>query len=163
MNTTRATILLVLLGLLAACVAGPGASTTPTLGTVTTLRVERAIPNAGITMSPPTTQIAAIQAKDALAVCTSGVASCPDGPAAAELAIATDSGSGRVDAAGKMTLLMNHKLVWALSWSDVQCTHSGPPPLPGASPAPRFTACDVVAFVDANTGAFLYTLSYAHQ
>jgi hypothetical protein len=65
--------------------------------------------------------------------------------------------------AGKVTLLMDHRLVWALSWSDVPCAHSGPAPLPGESVGPRFTQCDVTVFVDAKTGEFIYTLSYAHK
>jgi hypothetical protein len=163
MNTNRAAALPLLLTLLGACVAAPGASGPPTIGTVTTLQAERTIPDAGITMSPPSTLTAAIQANDALAVCTSKAASCPSGTATAELVIATDDSSGTADAAGKITLVMNHRLVWALSWSDVQCAHSGPAPLPGGSVGPRFSACDVTAFVDANTGAFIYTLSYAHR
>ena len=164
MSTTKVTFLLVTIGLFAACVASSGASGQPTLGTVSTLAVGRTIPNASITMAPPAAkQVAAIQAKDALTACTSGVASCPDGPATAELAVATDTASGRADAAGNVTLLMDHRLVWALSWNNVQCSHSGPPPAPGASVGSRLTACDVVVFVDATSGALLYTLSYAHQ
>lgn len=162
MNTTRASSLLLLFTVVGACVAAPGASGPPTLGAVTTLQVQRTIPEAGITMSPPTTDSAAVQATDALAVCGS-TASCPSGAATVELAIVTDTQSTTVDAAGKTTPVMDHKLVWALSWTNVPCSHSGPGPLPGQSVGPRTTTCDITAFVDANTGAFIYTLSRAHQ
>jgi hypothetical protein len=162
MKTMKALFSLLITGMIAACVASPGASGTPSLRSATTLSVARSIPNAGISMEPPTSQGSVIQAKDALSVCKSG-AGCPDAPATAELAVATDSGSGSADAAGRVALLMDHRLVWALSWSNVECSHSGPPPAPGASLAPRLTACDVITFVDAKSGTLVYTLSYAHQ
>lgn len=114
-------------------------------------------------MSPPAAaQQAAVTAAEALKVCGS-TASCPNGPASAELAIVTDTQSTNVDAAGTATPVMDHKLVWVLSWTNVECTHSGPGPLPGQSVGPRTTACDVTAFVDASTGADIYTLSQAHK
>src|SRR5437870_2981596 len=123
----RPSLLIVGIGLVVGCVAGPGASNAPTLGSVSTLTVAKSIPNAGITMDPPGNVSPKIQAQDALGLCMSGIASCAGGPADAQLAIVTDSGSAQQDSSGRLTPLMQSKLVWALSWSNVPCVHSAGP------------------------------------
>jgi hypothetical protein len=116
----------------------------------------RTFPNEGITLSPPGTSAPAISSDAAYALCLTHVASCDDSsPTMVELALLTDTGS---------SLAPPNTLVWAITWLGVTCYSSfGGPVIPPSTPpseSPVATAtplCDEVAFVDAHSGAFLFT------
>ena len=150
----------------AACVAGPGAS--PSLGPdrVSLLATDEAIANTGITLSPPGPASATVDAQAAFALCSSGVASCPDtSPTAAQLTLATDTGPAQLDSSGKVNLLMDRRLAWALTCRDVECHSSGGPYIEPSAKAQQPTgstqlSCGVIAFVDARSGAYLSTVTH---
>ena len=78
--------------------------------------------------------------------------------------MATDTGSGQLDAQGKLVPLLDKTLVWAISWIGIYETASQRPAR--FEPAVRRCfdqLCDKVAFVDATTGAFIFDYSYPHQ
>ena len=146
----------------AGCIAAPGGSSL-SADRVDPLLASENLGNSGVTLDPPGLLAPKVQAQGAFAVCTNGRAPCPPtSPTAARLAIATDAGPGTADANGKITLLMNKRLAWAISWSDIECRFRGgglgDPSIPSVSASP--VSCDTVAFVDAGTGEFLYEVTY---
>jgi hypothetical protein len=104
-------------------------------------------------------------------VCRIGVAACAAGdPTAIQLALATDTGSGQLDANGNLQLTLDHTLVWAITWLSIPCSASrgGPPvePSPSGSetPVPAVQPlCDEIAFVDAASGRYFFTYTGPHQ
>lgn len=162
----RLTLLLATILVAAACETGVGAS--PSLDTirVSSLATERSIPNTGITLSPPGSASAKVDAQAAFALCLSHVASCPDtSPTTAQLTLVSDTGSGLLNAKGKVDPLMDRTLAWALTWSNVECHSSGGPPVDPsarANEATSLSSCDVIAFVDAGSGAYFFTVTYEH-
>jgi hypothetical protein len=151
---------------LTACVAAAGSSPSLAPQNVTVLTLETALPRIGLTLYPPGVATANVDAQAAFALCRSGVAECPDSsPVGAQLALATDPGPAQLDSTGKLNPLMNRRLVWALTWDAVTCHSSGGPVVLTASgsPGPSVRAdrsCNVIAFVDASTGDYLYTVTY---
>jgi hypothetical protein len=133
---------------------------------VTVLTVEQTLPRIGVTLAPPGAARAKVDAQAAFALCRSGVASCPDNsPIGAQLALATDPGPAQLDSTGKLNSSMKRRLVWTLTWDAVACHSSGGavmlPEARSAVPSVHAGAsCNVVAFVDANTGDYLYTVTY---
>jgi hypothetical protein len=80
------------------------------------------------------------------------------------LARVTDTAYGTTSSPGVDTLTLNNTLVWAITWiGSSHCVFAGGGP--GAQPSePQVQPlCDRVVFVDATTGKFVYTVSYAHQ
>ena len=103
---------------------------------------------------------------------TAGAVSPPAtrAPTAIQLALPTDTGSGHLDSSGKLILLMDNRPVWAISWLGIQCPPrtGGPPvlPSPSSTNTPVATTqpiCDRVAFVDALSGAFIFTYTSPHH
>jgi hypothetical protein len=128
----------------------------------------------GITLLPPGDAVPSISSDDAYALCLNGVAACAPflSPTAINLALATDTHSGEVDANGNLHLTLPRTLVWAISWIGIsRCAStpggfSLPTPSPSGSVLPSHTIqplCDVIAFVDAKSGKFYFTESAAHQ
>ncbi len=149
--------------------AKPG-SVAPTQGT--TLSVEWKIADSGITLSPPNNAVPTISSDSAYKLCLSGVAACdPGNPTKIQLALATDTGSGQLDPSGNLIPLMNNRLVWAISWLGIRCPPSSggalvvtPSSLGTTTPvATTQPLCDTVAFVDAHSGAFIFTYTGPHQ
>ena len=126
----------------------------------------------GITLTPPGDLVPSISSDAAYATCLTGVADCAaSSPTAIQLALATDTGSGQLDANGNLQLTLNKTLVWAISWRGISCPpHSGGPALhtsmSSGSGTPAATAqalCDEVAFIDAGSGKFYFTTTGPHQ
>lgn len=132
------------------CEAGVGQITGAPLST------QRAIPDAGITLSPPGSMSPSVSADRAYDLCRTHVADCDSGvPSAIELALMTDTGSNMVEP---------NSLVWVFSWlGSSGCFFSG-----GGNPAPNTPAvtskptCDKVAFIDARTNTFYFTNEVQH-
>ncbi len=148
------------------CSAGPGASPLSASGQISSVTSAETLGNSGVTLEPPGTLQATIDAQTAFSVCAAGQAPCPPTPpSTARLAIGTDSGPAQLDANGKLNPLMDKRLVWAISWLGIACRLRGGPVVDAsaaATPAlPK--SCDTVAFVDAATGKFLYEVTYASQ
>jgi hypothetical protein len=164
MNGARGFVVsLLLMAATTGCVAQPGSSGAPA---ESALKAEWKLPDSEITLAPPGVAVAKMTGDAAYDVCTKSAGSCNFGqPTAVQLAVATDTGSGQLDAQGKLVPLLNKTLVWAISWIGITCPpHSGGPPV--SSPlnaAASEQLCDKVAFVDATTGAFIFDYSYPHQ
>lgn len=123
------------------------------------LLVERVIADSSITLSPPGDVVPPISSDAAYKLCLTGVADCdPGNPTNIQLALITDPGSNMVQ---------KDTLVWAISWPGITCPpHSGPVVVtPSNAPVatPGQSLCDKVAFVDARSGNFIFTVSYGHQ
>jgi hypothetical protein len=138
----------------------------------TALSVEWKIADSGITLFPPNNAAPTISSDSAYKLCLSGVAACdPGNPTKIQLALATDTGSGQLDPSGNLIPLMNNRLVWAISWLGIRCPPSSggalvvtPSPLGTTTPvATTQPLCDTVAFVDAHSGAFIFTYTGPHQ
>jgi hypothetical protein len=134
------------------------------------LTAEWRIRDTGISMSVPGPETPAISSDRAFDQCRIGAGACgPGDPTAIQLALATDTGSGQLDGQGKLRLLLDKTLVWAISWLGIPCPpHSGGPAAvrsepvepPIATPQPL---CDEIAFVDAQSGTFYFTYTGPHQ
>jgi hypothetical protein len=160
MNTARVLVVLVMATVIAACVASTGAPEEKQLATRMTY------PGSTITIAPPDgTTTARTKSADAYALCQQGVADCPtSAPANVELVLATDTGSGTLNAAGGVNPIMNNRLVWVINWVGIACSpHGGAKVLttPDASPASQL--CDTAAFVDAGSGAYIFTYTGPHS
>ncbi len=135
------------------------------------LAVEWKIPDSSITLSPPGNAVPAISRDSAYGLCLIGVASCaPSNPTAIQLASATDTGSRKLDPSGTLVPLMSNRLVWAISWLGIACPPGGGGPATRPSPLGANTPvatvqplCDEVAFVDAHSGAFIFTFTGSHH
>jgi hypothetical protein len=143
----------------------PSQSPSPSAVHGSILLTKRTLPDVNITLSPPGDVVPPISSDDAYKLCLSGVASCnPESPTAIELALLTDTAYGTVDSKGKLHLLEVNALVWAFSWLG---TTDCPPAFGGAGPRPSRPPgqplCDKVAFVDAHSGKFIFTVSYGHH
>jgi hypothetical protein len=122
----------------------------------------RTYPGASITLAPPKVQVASVRATAAYDLCRTGVAACPDGqPTSAELASMTDASYGTTQADRTFRQPLNGTLVWAFSWRNITCPPSSGGALVPGNSGPKGTSaptiCDEVAFVDATSGAFLFT------
>jgi hypothetical protein len=155
-HSTFVLALATLLGLvIALALAGCGAPNGSALLTV------RTFPNEGITLSPPGSYAPAISSDAAYALCLNNVAACDESsPTMVELALLTDTGSNFAPPG---------TLVWAITWLGVTChgSRGGPVVTPSTPPSesPVATAtqlCDETAFVDAHSGAFLFTDTHPH-
>jgi hypothetical protein len=95
-------------------------------------------------LDPPGNAVANLSASDAFAACNNRSTACmPSAPTRVELALMTAANYGD-----------DHRLVWAITWSHVDCMLFGPP----GQPSPRAnvaTGCDFVTFIDADSGAYL--------
>jgi len=126
--------------------------------------VSRTIPDTEVTLDPPgVTDLssAAVSSSTAFALCGSGVADCGAGvPARVELARVTDpSWGGTSSTSGALRQV----LVWVFTWTGLQTCPvvQGPLGARSASPAPTAGgACQQLTFVDATTGAFIYSLRH---
>ncbi|MEA2630064.1 MAG: hypothetical protein QOE66_283 [Chloroflexota bacterium] len=131
----------------------------------TVLETAQPLGDPHITMVPPGSPAPAISSDAAYELCLSGVADClPEPPTAIKLARVTDTAYGTTSSPGVDTLTLNNTLVWAITWiGSSHCVFAGGGP--GAQPSePQVQPlCDRVVFVDATTGKFVYTVSYAHQ
>ena len=146
---------------LSACVSGSGAQSTLSDSRVSTLTASERLGNSGVTLDPPGARAAKVGAQAAFSVCTNGRAPCPDtSPTAARLAFGTDDGPASADANGNVTLTMQHRLVWAISWSGIECRFRGGAVAESSPDEGAPATCDTVAFVDAATGDFLYQVTY---
>ena len=162
----RSVCALTLVGALWGCVAGPGAIPSLGPGQIASVTARETLGNTGVTLESPGLLRAAIDAQTAFNVCASHRAPCPPtSPSAARLAIGTDAGPAEADANGKLTLLMDKRLVWAISWTGIECRLRGGAAVdPAAAETPDLPkSCDTVAFVDAASGDFLFEVTYASQ
>lgn len=147
--------------LVVGCVAGSG--TVATVGAVqwSVLPVASTIPDSLITLSPPSAVNPAVSADTAYGLCSNHVADCdPSSPTSVELAVLNDTGS---------QVVKPHTLVWAIRWVPVSCPNYGGAPAAATSSAtaetPAATAspvCEKIAFVDAGSGAFIFTYTFTH-
>jgi hypothetical protein len=94
------------------------------------------------------------------ALSTCGDAQCDPLPdvGTIELALATSPNTGTMRADGSIAPLMHDTLVYVMSWSGAICAESGPAPSGGSGPV-RTETCTLLNFVDATTGAVLYSES----
>lgn len=133
--------------------------------TATVVTTTRTLGDPHITLSPPGSVVPEISSDAAYKLCLNGVADCfPEPPTAIELARVTDTAYGTTSSAGKTTLTLTNTLVWAISWiGSSECVSSGGAPGPRPSAPPVQPLCDRVALVNATTGQYIFTVSYAHQ
>jgi hypothetical protein len=134
----------------------------------TVLETTRTLGDPHITLSPPGSAVPTISSEAAYNLCLTGVADCfPESPTTIELAWVTDTAYGTTSSAGPDAMALDNTLVWAISWiGSSQCVFAGggPAAQPSEPTQPSVQPlCDRVAFVDATTGKFVYTVSYAHQ
>jgi hypothetical protein len=158
---------LLITALLVGCVAGAGAYPSVPPNRITTVAAPETLGNSGVTLTPPGVMGATVDGSKAYDVCTSHKAPCPDSsPTAVRLGIANDEGPATLDASGRLNLTMKDRLVWAITWSDIECRLRGGAFVDASgspAPAPMPKSCDTVAFVDAGTGEFLYEVTFAHS
>jgi hypothetical protein len=131
----------------------------------TVVKTTRTLGDPNITLYPPGKAVPSISSDAAYRLCLNGVADClPQPPTAIELALVTDTAYGTTSSAGVDTLTLKKTLVWAISWIGVsQCPTSGGGFGPQPTAPPVQPLCDRVAFVNARTGDFVFTVQYAHQ
>jgi len=102
-------------------------------------------PGAGVQLDPPGTVLPSLSAATVIGLCGSPQANvtCETGqPKSVELGVLNDAG-----------MHIQGELVWAMTWTNVNCDLMGPQGRP--SPNPRVndaTGCDFVTFVDATNG-----------
>ena len=161
--------------LIIGCVGVPGALTSsgPSVKATAALPVsgllgEWDIPESNIKLAPAGDAVAKVSADTAYGVCLTGPASCDRAdPTAIQLAVMTDGGYGPVDSKGVIKLLIDHELVWAISWRGVPCPPmiGGGPIQPSGAPArtPGHFLCDEYVFVDATSGTYLGSYSEGHR
>lgn len=100
---------------------------------------------AGAQIDPPGTLRPSLSAASVLGFCSipqSGVACETGQPRSVELGLLTDTGMG-----------IQGELVWAMTWTNVNCDLIGPQGRPNPPPTVNdATGCDFVTFVNAATG-----------
>jgi hypothetical protein len=111
-------------------------------GTVSMLE---SYPGTGVQLHPPGPLLPTLSAATVLGFCSipQSTVTCETGPPKSiDLGLLTDTGMG-----------IQSELVWAMTWTSVNCDVMGPFGRP--TPNPRVndaTGCDLVTFVDAKTG-----------
>lgn len=102
-------------------------------------------PGSGARLDPPGTLLPSLSAATVLGYCSipqSGVACETGQPRSAGLGLLTDTGMG-----------IQGELVWAMTWTNVNCDLMGPQGRPTPPPTVNdATGCDFVTFVNAATG-----------
>lgn len=144
------------------CIGG-GAGSGPTLGPaqIASVTATESLGNTGVTLESPGSLRAATDAQKALGVCESRRAPCPPTPpTVVRLAVGTDAGPAELDPSGKLNPVMDHRLVWAISWTGIECRLRGGVGAEDSPAAGIPKTCNSVAFVDAGTGDFLYQVTY---
>jgi hypothetical protein len=133
--------------------------------TATAVTVARTLGDPHITLAPPGNIVPKISSDAAYELCLNGAAACfAEPPTTIELALVTDSAYGTTSSSGKLTLTLQNTLVWAISWiGSSQCQFVGGGPGPSPSTPAVQPLCDRVAFVNATTGQYIFSVSYAHQ
>jgi hypothetical protein len=110
-----------------------------------TLSAPVAYPGAGAQIDPPGMLLPSLSAATVLGFCSipqSGVACETGQPRSVELGLLTDTGMG-----------IHGELVWAMTWTNVNCDLVGPQGRPTPPPTVNdATGCDFVTFVNAATG-----------
>jgi hypothetical protein len=161
-----AVLVLSVAGVVAACsgAAAPAVVQAPdlTLPAADMVPASRTIPNTEVTLDPPgvaNIDSARVSSAAAYKLCGSGVAHCGRGaPAKIELARVTDPSWGDANSsAGGLHGL----LVWAFTWSgpDACAPVFGGYTASSSAPTPPESAeCQMVTFVDATTGSYIYSL-----
>jgi len=95
----------------------------------------------------------------ALNVCSQVGYECPidSGTASIELARATTDSGGRINNDGTITRLIDHRLVYALTWQNANCPIMGGAPAKGATTTtlPEVRTCTAVVLVDVAAGKSL--------
>ena len=110
-----------------------------------TLSAPVTYPGAGVQLDPPETLLPSLSAATVLGFCSipQSYVACETGhPRSVVLGLLTDTGMGIRD-----------ELVWAMTWTNVNCDLMGPQGRP--TPPPPIndaTGCDFVTFVNATTG-----------
>lgn len=114
----------------------------------------------GISLAPPLSGDApSVTPQAAYNDCLSGDAICSPGISPTiVLARVTDMHSGTQGPDGSLIPLMNNRLVFVLRFDGEMCVPAGV--LPG-SPAPQPQPCSAVNFIDAATGAVIYSVQGA--
>ena len=135
------------------------------------LASEWTMADTGITLSSPGDAVPSVSSDAAYAQCLTGAAACDhSSPTSIQLALATDPGSGQLDANGNLRLTLDNTLVWAITWLGIPCPPSSGGPyresaIPSTLNSPAATPrllCDEVAFVDARSGTFYFTVTGPH-
>lgn len=112
-----------------------------------------------VTLSvPPLSVTPTVSWETAYASCASGNAICEPGVSMTiSLASASDTRAGIARSNGSIIPVMNHTLVYVFLQNGAPCAPVGPPSSGAAGPA-RVLSCTILNFVDANTGAVLYSV-----
>jgi hypothetical protein len=169
---------------LSACGAGQGVSVaargTPSSQTNTTTTTSSAIPPTGWTPvttrqtydaggevldPPPLGAVPRITFLDAFNLCSAdppATAHCGTGQTTTYLGAFSDNSAGTINPDGSLTHQWQGVLVWAMLWNNQTCVNLGGPPappeatsVPNAPDTPLPGDCQLVSFVDANSGQFL--------
>lgn len=103
---------------------------------------------------PLVTQVPVLPWAVAVDKCASGDAICDTTVrGSVALAVASSSSVGTLNDDKSVTPLMAKRLVYVLRQEGVECLPVGP----AGAPAPSVSVCDLTNFIDANTGAVLYS------
>jgi len=115
----------------------------------------------GISLAPPlSTDAASVSIQTAYNDCLSGDALCSQTTSPTiVLARVTDLHSGTATADGGLLPLMDNRLMYVLRFDGDLCVPAGV--IPG-KPAPTPQPCSVVNFIDASTGAVIYSVQGQH-
>ncbi len=117
-----------------------------------------------IVVDPVDQQIPSISPQQAAETCTKGSSVCPtSGVGTISLGVATSPYTGDFDSKGHVTPIMKSSLIYQLVWKNAKCMNSVSR-IPGTTSAvllPRTNNCTYLVFVDAKTGATVFSLTGA--
>lgn len=100
----------------------------------------------------------------AFAACSTGVALCDrTRPAVVTLASATSPRSGTANPDGTIDPLLDHTLVYVITQSGVPGAATGPARSGSAARQPELASCTLENYVDARTGAVLFSADSSEQ
>jgi hypothetical protein len=110
-----------------------------------------------IHLNPPTPDLVPhVSAATAQAACQRGAA-CTKGAPTTEFVILTADHFGIAGPDGNVIPTYRDNPTWALTWHGTSCMTQGPPPPPGSAVDDRWkNACDMVTFIDATTGDYMF-------
>lgn len=133
-----------------------GTATFEYLGAIT---APEAFTRSGIVLSVPDSASVPIVGLSAVDVsCASGEAICASGAAAVTLARATSKLAGTASESGILEPLMKDTLVYVVRWTGVPCAPTGGPARSTSGTSGLTTTCELVDFLDAQTGKVLYAI-----
>jgi hypothetical protein len=117
----------------------------------------------GFTLDPPGDSSPTVSWQSAYATCLTGNSICdPSLAPTISLAKVTDPNSGTANAGGSISPILDHSLVYVITYTGVPCKPAGG--IPGSDPsAPDSYSCTVENFVSAADGSVIYSVQAARH